>query len=119
MKIDCSDCQYSCHNLNPRARKGTLLCTWFPAGPRYATLVNPYGGCRKFKPKEECRMDVWEAKQVLLKHRPDRPKSADNRQLQVAIDVILEDLDKLHNDEASLCVGRMVDKYKRGGLVDE
>ena len=35
-------------------------------------------------------MTIEEAKQILMEHRPDRPRSTDRRQLQKAIDVILE-----------------------------
>lgn len=39
-------------------------------------------------------MTVDEARQILIKNRPDRPKSTERRQLQKAVDVILEALEE-------------------------
>ena len=38
-------------------------------------------------------MTLSEAKQIVLKYRPERPRSTENRRLQKAIDVIFDSLD--------------------------
>ena len=42
-------------------------------------------------------MELFDAMEILLEHRPDRPRSTDRRQLQQAIDVILDTLDNIIN----------------------
>lgn len=38
-------------------------------------------------------MELNKAKQILLEHRPDRPHSTKNRQLQAAIDAVIPVID--------------------------
>lgn len=56
-------------------------------------------------------MDIEEAKKVLQEHRPDRPRSTDRRRLQAAIDVILNELEKV-KIEKLLTAAENINWYK-------
>jgi hypothetical protein len=60
--------------------------------------MNPKGQCKNFRHIDGEHMTIEEAKKILLENRPDRPKSTERRQLQVAIDIILKELEVENNE---------------------
>lgn len=44
-------------------------------------------------------MSIEEAKEILLRNRPERPRSTNRRRLLQAIDIIIEELDRKEKDK--------------------
>lgn len=62
-------------------------------------------------------MTTEEAKNILLSHRPDRPRKTEDRRLQTAIDTVLNALELYMKafDSSDITVGGLSDKTKYSG----
>ncbi len=76
-----------------------MFCNALGNTNQYCKTINPRGGCQKFSPVVFNKMSIEDAKQILLKNRPERPRSTGQRQFQAAIDTIMEHLNGYYTKE--------------------
>lgn len=94
---NCEECRHMYHMRNGQAKPDTMFCDLYGKANQYCKTVNPYGNCQKFQPVNYTKMDIGVAIQILQTHRPDRPRSTSQRQLQAAIDTVIEYIISSHN----------------------
>ena len=99
MKADCTKCRHMYHMQNKRNRPDTMFCNALGHSSPYCCMANPHGGCRNFSPLIFNKMSITDAKQILQKNRPERPRSTEQRQFQAAIDTIMEYLNEYYTEE--------------------